>query len=107
MICFAGSDLARPTRALQAKALMESASVIGVLMLSISMRAMMPLLDLTASQILLMISSGVLTDDRFLEELGVVLGPEKTRVEGPGLEIGAQTQLIKSINAERRTSADS
>ncbi len=121
--CLAASDLASPTRARQASILMESASVMGVLMWSNSSSAMIPLLDRTQSHSLFMRSSDPLAVAFFRAEpptfalapapgVGVVertTGEDEVeaREAHPGRETGAQTQLMIRFSADRRTSADS
>ena len=61
-----------PTNARQAKALIESASVRGVLMYNNCNKVMMPLLDLTQSQTLLMRSSEVFPVGFFYKKGGLI-----------------------------------
>ena len=61
-----------PTNARQAKALMESASVRGVLIYNNCNKVMMPLLDLTQSQTLLMRSSEVFPVGFFYKKFGLI-----------------------------------
>ena len=62
-----------PTNARQAKALIESASVRGVLIYNNCNKVMMPLLDLTQSQTLLMRSSEVFPVGFFYKKIWVNL----------------------------------
>ena len=61
-----------PTNARQAKALIESASVRGVLIYNNCNKVMMPLLDLTQSQTLLMRSSEVFPVGFFYKKFGLI-----------------------------------
>ena len=111
--------LTRPASALQARARMESASVIGVLMCMSSRRTRMPLFDRTQSHILLIRSSEFLVgcvfffddddedDARGAVQGGVAVEAREMRTLPAFRSMGALTQFMIRPSADFRTSAES
>ena len=106
---------------MQARARIESASVIGVLMWMSSSRTRIPLLDRTLFHILLIRSSEFLVgcafffdddeeaaeDDREALTGGVAVAARETRTLPAFRSMGALTQFMIRPSADFRTSAES